>query len=192
MCMILKLFTTFFKIGLFTFGGGYGMIALVKEECVDKNNWIEEDEFVNLIAIAESTPGPIAINMATYIGYKQAKVLGSIIATFGVVLPSLIIIYIIAKFLDNFLNIKIVADAFFGIRIAVSLIILRTAYKLFISEYKMSKHKALTLILFILYTVILLYTDIMNINISSVTLIMSAMLLGLILLFIRRKSNDLS
>ena len=93
--MCLKLFLTLFKIGLFTFGGGYGMIALLENEFVERKKWIEHDEFMDIIVIAESTPGPIAVNSATYIGYKMAGVLGSVFATLGVALPSFIIIYII-------------------------------------------------------------------------------------------------
>ena len=97
--MLMSLFVTFFKIGLFTFGGGYAMISQIKEYIVEKNKWISEEELLDIITIAESTPGPIAINMATYVGYKKKKILGSLCATLGVVLPSFIIIYIISLFL---------------------------------------------------------------------------------------------
>lgn len=179
--MILKLFTTFFKIGLFTFGGGYGMISLVKDECIDKKSWITDEEFVDMIAIAESTPGPIAINMATYVGHKQKGIIGAVVATFGVVLPSMIIIYLISLFLKDFLSIKIISHAFFGIRIAVSIIIIKTAYNLIRNEYKSNKNKFLTIVLFFIYTIILLTFDILNIKISSVLLIMSALVLGVII-----------
>ena len=96
---VLELFLTLFKIGAFTFGGGYAMLALLESELVSKKKWIEKDEFLDMVAIAESTPGPIAINSATYIGYKRAGVLGSAAATLGVVLPSFIIIYVISLFL---------------------------------------------------------------------------------------------
>ena len=92
---LLELFGVFFKLGLFTFGGGYAMIPQIKEIVVEKKKWLNEDEMLEILAIAESTPGPIAINMATYIGYKQKKILGSVFSTLGVVLPSLIIVYII-------------------------------------------------------------------------------------------------
>ena len=91
----LELFLTFFKLGLFTFGGGYAMIPSLKEIVVEKKKWLSEEEMLEILAISESTPGPIAINMATFIGYRQKKVLGSVLSTLGVVLPSLIIIYII-------------------------------------------------------------------------------------------------
>lgn len=183
--MFLELFITFFKIGLFTFGGGYGMISIVKDICVDKKKWISNEEFLNIIAVAESTPGPIAINMATYIGYKNSKLLGAIVSTIGVVMPSIIVIYIISIFLKDFLKIQIINYAFFGIRIAVSLIIIRTAYNLIKSEIKNSTNKILTFFLFAIYTIILFYTDLNNINVSSAILIFSAIIIGIILLLIR-------
>jgi chromate transporter len=128
--MILELFLTFVRIGLFTFGGGYAMISLIHGECVEKKQWITQDEMMNITVIAESTPGPIAVNCATYVGYKKAGIMGAIAATFGVVLPSFIIIYAISIFLENFLEIEWVANAFKGIKIAVAIIILDAAYKL--------------------------------------------------------------
>ena len=188
--MILTLFTTFFKIGIFTFGGGYGMISIVKDECIDKKKWITNDDFVNLIAVAESTPGPIAVNMATYIGYKQAKLIGSIAATIGVVLPSIIIIYIIAIYLKDFLKYKIVANAFFGIRISIAIIIMRTAYNLVKNEVKNSDNKSLIIFLFLLFTIVFFVIEVFEINISSVVLIFSAIALGIILSLVRYR-NDL-
>ena len=102
MSILPDLFRTFAKIGVFTFGGGYAMIALLENEFVEKKKWLEKDEFLDVAAIAESTPGPIAINCATYIGYKKAGVLGSAAATLGVILPSFIIIYAISLFLMHF------------------------------------------------------------------------------------------
>ena len=106
--MIFELFFTMLKIGLFTFGGGYAMIALLENEFVEKKKWLSKDEFLNIAAIAESTPGPIAINSATYIGYKNAGVLGSVFATLGVCIPSFVIIFIISLFFDAFLNLTYV------------------------------------------------------------------------------------
>ena len=105
---LLDLFYTFFKIGLFTFGGGYAMISTIRETIVEKKQWITDDELMQIITIAESTPGPIAINMATYVGYKKGKALGSVFATLGVVLPSFIIIYLISLFLEKFMEFKVV------------------------------------------------------------------------------------
>ena len=103
-CLIL--FFEFFKIGLFTFGGGYAMIAVIERTIVERKKWIDHDEYLDVVAIAESTPGPIAINSATSIGYKVAGVLGSTFATLGVVLPSFVIIFIISLFFNQFLQIQ--------------------------------------------------------------------------------------
>jgi chromate transporter len=107
------------KIGLFTFGGGYAMIALLENEFVEKKKYLEKDEFLDMVAIAESTPGPIAINAATYIGYKNAGVPGSVMATVGVCVPSFVIIYLISLFFDAFLSFALVEYAFRGIQICV-------------------------------------------------------------------------
>ena len=115
--LLLNLFLTMLKIGLFTFGGGYGMIALLESELVEKKKWIEKDEFVDMIAIAESTPGPIAVNASTYVGYKIAGFMGSLLATIGVCLPSFIIIFLISLFFEKFVALKYVAYAFKGIQV---------------------------------------------------------------------------
>jgi len=106
------------------------MISLIDDECVVKKKWITSDELMNVTIIAESTPGPIAINCATYVGYRQAGILGSIISTIGVVLPSFVIIYIISLFFDNILENKIIASAFKGIKIAVSLLVFTAALRM--------------------------------------------------------------
>lgn len=126
----LLLFLTMLKIGLFTFGGGYAMIALLENEFVEKKKWLEKDEFLDVAAIAESTPGPIAINAATYIGYKNDGIIGSIIATIGICIPSFIIIYAISLFFDAFLSLTLVAYAFKGIQICVVYLILTTGLKM--------------------------------------------------------------
>ena len=126
----LSLFLTMLKIGLFTFGGGYAMIALLENEFVAKKKWIEKDEFLDVAAIAESTPGPIAINAATYIGYKNAGVVGSVIATLGICIPSFGIIYAISLFFDAFLSLTLVAYAFKGIQICVVYLILSAGLKM--------------------------------------------------------------
>ena len=126
----LSLFLTMLKIGLFTFGGGYAMIALFENEFVEKKKWLEKDEFLDVAAIAESTPGPIAINAATYIGYKNAGIIGSIIATLGICFPSFIIIYAISLFFDAFLSLTLVAYAFKGIQICVVYLILTAGLKM--------------------------------------------------------------
>lgn len=128
----LELFGTFFKIGLFTFGGGYAMISLIMTEAGDKRGWIDEKELSDIVAIAESTPGPIAINSATYIGYRCAGVTGALAATLGVTLPSLCVIYAISLCVDAFMALKAVQSAFQGIRIAVDILILRAGVRLIV------------------------------------------------------------
>ena len=118
------------KIGAFTFGGGYAMIALLENEFVTKRGWIDKDEFLDLAAIAESTPGPIAINAATYIGYKRLGFWGSLAATLGMCLPSFVIIYIISLFFDAFLSFEIVAYAFRGIQVGVIYVIFSAGLKM--------------------------------------------------------------
>ena len=127
---ILQLFLSMFKIGLFTFGGGYAMIGLLENEFVTVKKWLDHDEFMDLVAIAESTPGPIAINCATYIGYKQEKFLGALFATIGMVLHSLAIIYLISLFFNQFLAITWVASAFKGIQVCVVFLILSAGMKM--------------------------------------------------------------
>ena len=114
------LFFTFFKIGLFTFGGGYAMIALLEEEFIQRRRWLDKDEFLDMAAIAESTPGPVAINSATYLGYKLAKVPGAATATVAVCLPSFLIIYAISLFFEQFTQLTVIANAFKGIYLIFS------------------------------------------------------------------------
>ncbi len=113
------LFFTFFKIGLFTFGGGYAMIALLEEEFIQRRKWLDKDEFLDMTAIAESTPGLVAINSATYLGYKLAKVPGAATATVAVCLPSFLIIYAISLFFEQFTQLTVIANAFKGIQVCV-------------------------------------------------------------------------
>ena len=128
--MLIDLFFTFAKIGMFTFGGGYAMISLIENTCVENKKWITHDEMMTVTVIAESTPGPIAINCATYVGYKKGKLPGAIVATLGMVLPSFVIIYLISKFLNHFLEITWVANAFKGIKIAVGILVVDVAIKM--------------------------------------------------------------
>ena len=118
------LFLTFLKIGAFTFGGGYAMIALLENEFVIKKKWIKHDEFLDMVAIAESTPGPVAINSATYIGYKIDGISGALASTVAVCIPSFVIIYLISLFFNQFLALKYVGYAFKGIQVCVIYLIL--------------------------------------------------------------------
>ena len=128
--ILYRLFLTFMKIGLFTFGGGYAMISIIENICVEKNKWITNDEMMNVTIIAESTPGPIAINCATFVGYRQAGLIGAAAATLGVTIPSFVIIFAISLFLDNFLEIAVIAHAFNGIKIGVGVLIVEAAAKM--------------------------------------------------------------
>ena len=128
----LKLFLTFFEIGLFTFGGGYAMISLIREKVLEFG-WLSEEELLNMIAVSESTPGPIAVNMATFIGSTQGGILGSLVATLGVVLPSFIIILLISAFIRNFLKYKGVQAFLGGVRPCVVALILSTAITMLLS-----------------------------------------------------------
>ena len=124
------LFFTFFKIGLFTFGGGYAMIALLEEEFIQRRKWLDKDEFLDMTAIAESTPGPVAINSATYLGYKLAGVPGAATATVAVCLPSFLIIYAISLFFEQFTQLTVIASAFKGIQVCVIYLILSAGMKM--------------------------------------------------------------
>ena len=174
--LILTLFLTFLKIGLFTFGGGYAMIPLIENICVEKKKWISHEEMMNVTVIAESTPGPVAINCATFVGYRQKGFLGAIAATLGVVLPSFAIISLIAAFLDNFLEITWVASAFRGIRIAVGILILDAAFRML---KKMPK-KAFPCTILITAFVAMMLINIFAWNFSSIFLMLIAGVISLV------------
>ena len=127
----LSLFITFFKIGAFTFGGGYAMIPLIQKEIAENKKWVTDDDILEIIAIAESTPGPIAINSATFVGYRVCGFWGSFFATLGVVLPSFIIILIISAVLGQFGNLKPVRYAFNGIRAGVLALLFKALYTMY-------------------------------------------------------------
>ncbi len=172
----IKLFLTMFKIGLFTFGGGYAMLALLENEFVEKRGWLTKEEFLNMLAIAESTPGPIAINSATYIGYRTAGVLGGAFATLGVCLPSFIIIYIISLFFDAFLKLKFVQYAFLGIRACVVYLIASAGFKLL----KGLKKNVLSTIIFIAVLVVMTAFSIFAVKFSTVFYILICGTIGLV------------
>ena len=183
------LFLTFFKLGAFTFGGGYAMVMMMKEECVEKKRWITNEEFLNVMTIAESTPGPLSINLATFIGYKIGKFKGAVISTIGVLLPSIIVIYIISLFFEDFLRIEIVKNAFIGIRIAIGIIIMRAGINLIKEEYKINRDKLLTIILFSIYFFVVFVTEFIKRPISNIYYILVAFLISLILIVV--KKNDI-
>lgn len=129
--LCLQLFLTFMKIGVVTFGGGYAMIPIIENEITDKKGWISADDLIEVVAISETTPGPIAICAATFIGYKITGVTGAFAATFGVVLPSFVIIYIISLFLRTFEQLEIIKYAFFGIRAGVLALLIKAVVSMF-------------------------------------------------------------
>ncbi len=186
MSILLELFLTFAKIGLFTFGGGYAMISLIENNCVEKKKWITHDEMMNVTVIAESTPGPIAINCATYVGFKQAGFIGSLIATLGIVLPSFLVIYAISMFLDNFLEIALIANAFKGIKIAVGILILDAAITMIGKMHK----KVLPRVIMICSFVAMLLINIFAWNFSSIVLMLVAAVISLVIFCIQSKPEQ--
>ena len=170
MNILLDLFLTFAKIGLFTFGGGYDMIAMIENNCVEQKKWITHDEMMNITVIAESTPGPIAINCATFTGYKKAGLVGALIATLGMIIPSFMIIYLISMFLDNFLELTIIANAFKGIKIAVGLLILDAA----ITMIKKMHKKKLPRTIMACSCIVMLCINIFAWKFSSISLMLVA------------------
>lgn len=174
--MLIELFLTFAKIGLFTFGGGYAMIAQIKETIVEQKKWLDEEELMQIITVAESTPGPIAINMATYVGYKRKGFLGSVFATLGVVVPSLVILYVISLFLDAFMKNKYVAYAFTGIKCGVAFLILRAGFGLF---QKIEKWAIPRLTFGIVFVLLILF-DLFSVSFSSVWFIVFGGVLGIV------------
>ena len=184
--MLWELFSTLFKIGLFTFGGGYAMIAFFESEFVEKKKWLDKDEFLNMVAIAESTPGPIAINSATYVGYKKAGVIGSACATLGVVLPSFIIIYIISLFLDAFLSFELVSYAFRGIQAGVVYLILSAGVKML----KGMDRKSLSIIIMCTVLVLMIAFSVLAVSFSAIYFILIAGVVGLVAYLIEKRKNS--
>ena len=133
---LIEIFLTFLKIGAFTFGGGYAMIPLIQREAVEKHHWVTDEDILDIVAIAESTPGPIAINAATFVGYQRKGFSGAVMATLGVVLPSFLIIFIVFHVLQAFQDAKIVQYAFRGIRVAVLVLMLNALIKMFRTNRK--------------------------------------------------------
>lgn len=171
---MLELFLTFLRIGLFTIGGGYAMIAVVEDACISKK-WMDHEEMMELIVIAESTPGPIAINCATYVGYRQGGILGAAAATLGMILPSFVIIYAISAFLDNFLEIGIVASAFRGMKVGVGIVILNAG----LNMMKKSVKKPMSRCLMAFGLIAMLAVNFFALNISSIALMLAAGLVSL-------------
>ena len=170
MNILLELFWTFAKIGLFTFGGGYAMISIIENNCVEEKKWISHEDMMNMTVIAESTPGPIAINCATFVGYKKAGIKGAIVATLGMALPSFVIIYLISMFFDQFLQVKLVASAFKGIKIAVGILIVNAA----ISMIGNTKRAVLSMLTMLTSFAVMMMINIFSWSFSSISLMVIA------------------
>ena len=177
MNILLDLFLTFAKIGLFTFGGGYAMISMIENNCVERKQWISHDEMMDITVIAESTPGPIAINCATFTGYKKAGITGAVVATLGMIVPSFTVIYLISMFLDNFLELTLIANAFKGIKIAVGFLILEAA----ITMVKKMHKKVLPRTIMVCSCIVMLCINIFALNFSSISLMLVAAVISLTL-----------
>ena len=176
-----QLFLVFFKIGAFTFGGGYAMIPIIQREVVENKKWVTDDDILNVIAIAESTPGPIAINSATFIGYKVAGVIGAACATLGVVIPSFVIISVIAYFLNKFSEIKAVQYAFYGIRAGGLALVIKALITMYKKMPKTAIAYGVALFAFIASVIF----DI--INVSIIYVILACAVIGLVSSFIKVK-----
>ena len=185
MPILLQLFLTFAKIGLFTFGGGYAMISIIENICVERKKWITHDEMMEITVIAESTPGPIAINCATYVGQKTAGLLGSIVATVAIALPSFVVILLIATLLDNFLEITLIANAFKGIKIGVGLLIFTVA----LSMLKKMPPKLLPRLIAGCACAAMLVINFLSLNISSIVLMLIAGAISLIIFAATKKGG---
>lgn len=186
MNILLDLFLTFVKIGLFTFGGGYAMISVIEDNCVERKKWITHDDMMNMTVIAESTPGPIAINCATFTGYKKAGVAGAFVATLGMAVPSFVIIYLISMCMDNFLELTIIANAFKGIKVGVGILILDVG----ITMIKKMKKKKMQLGIMMCSCVTMLCINIFTWNFSSISLMLIAAVISLVVFIVKGKPEQ--
>ena len=184
---LIVLLLTFLKIGAFTFGGGYAMIPIIEEEVTKKRKWISEMEILDILAISESTPGPIAVNTATYVGYHVAGIWGSIFATLGLAIPSFIIIFIISFFYEDFIKWRAIAAIFKGLKIGVIILLISAVFKL----KKGVKINLTSIILFIIALSVMLTFSIFNIEFkyTSLCLIAFGILIGIILTLIANKEG---
>ena len=178
--VILQLFVTFFKIGAFTFGGGYAMIPLIQKEVCENKKWLTDEDILEIVAIAESTPGPIAINTATFVGYRTAGFFGAFFCTLGVVLPSFLIITVISYILSEFRELKVVQYAFFGIRAGVLALIVKALW----SMYKQCPKNPIS---YIIAALAFILAAVLDVNVLIV--IISSAIIGLIYSFLAMKKE---
>lgn len=183
--VILSLLLSMLKIGCFAFGGGYAIIALLENEFVTKRSWVDHDEFMDVVAIAESTPGPIAINVATYIGYKLKGFIGATLATVGVCLPSFVIMYLVSVFYERFMDIKLVSAAFRGIQICVVYLIASAGLKML----KRMKKTPINIAVFSVTFIGMLILGILDLKLSSIWFILASGILGLSVFLVKSKAK---
>lgn len=183
---VLNLFLTMLKIGAFTFGGGYAMISLLQNEFVAKKKWIDETEFLDIVAIAESTPGPIAINSSTYIGYLVGGFWGSVFATLGMCIPSFTIIFIISLFFDRFLSLTFVANAFRGIQVCVVYLIFSAGFKM----YKSLKKDGMSRIILMLTVLCMIVFSLFAVKFSAIFYILISGAVGVFAFFFRKVKKE--
>lgn len=185
---LLVLFLTFMKIGALTFGGGYAMIPIIEEEVTKKRKWISEMEILDILAISETTPGPIAVNTATYVGYKVGGIFGSIFATLGLAIPSFVIIFVISFFYKDFMQWKVVAAMFKGLKVGVILLLVSALFKL----KKGVKVNLVGIILFVIALSVMLVFSIININFKylSLCLIVLGIIVGITLTALGKMEGD--
>ena len=176
-----QLFSAWFRMGLFTFGGGYAMLPMIQKEVIDKYHWATEDEIMDYYAIGQCTPGIIAVNTATFVGYKMRGVLGGIVATLGVVSPSLIIIGVIAKLISNFSSLAVVQHALAGIQVAVCVLMYFAISKM----YKKGVKDAPAFVIFAAAFILAYFT-----NISTVLLVIVAGAVGYVLYVTGKKKGE--
>jgi len=177
---LLQLFLTFFRIGAVSFGGGYAMLPMLQRELVETRHWVTEAELADYYAIGQCTPGIIAVNVATFVGYRQKKLLGSLVSTMGFLVPPLILITIIAAFITNFADLQLVKYAFSGIRVCVCVLILNAIIKL----WKNAIVGRLALVLFAVIFVLAVFT-----SVSAPILVLGAGIFGLVLHFVRKEKQ---
>lgn len=173
--LLCELFLSMIKIGMFTFGGGYAMISILDNEFVERKKWLDNDEFMNLVTVAESTPGPIAINCSTYIGYKKSGFIGALVSTLGMCAPSFVIIYLISLFFDQFLTVSWVASAFKGIQICVVFLILSAGLKMLKKIKKSVFNIAIILTVFAVFVIF----SLLSVGFSSIFYILISGIVGL-------------
>ena len=183
---ILKdLFLTFAKIGVFTFGGGYAMISVIENNCVERKKWITHDEMMDVTVMAESTPGPIAINMATFVGFKQAGLVGAIAATIGIVLPSFLIIFFLSSILDALFEYPLMQNLFRGIRVAVPILILDAGFNM----VKKMKKKPLPCAIVMASMIAMFFISLFSVRFSSIALMIIAGAVSLCAFLISRRKG---